>query len=113
MASGSRDSFSLILLLAISLSLSVSVRSQTKPSTSPKDFSEVRKLIQKQMEAKSIPSISVAVARKGNIIWEEAFGFADTENRVRANQQSYISKEIYSTELSRLDHGQAHAMAPG
>jgi CubicO group peptidase (beta-lactamase class C family) len=73
------------IILICSLSLSLPVKSQTKPQT---DFSAVRKLIQTQMAARGIPSISVAVARRGEIIWEEAFGFADKENRIPANKET-------------------------
>src|ERR1700730_16981507 len=65
------------------------VRAQAQPkSVKPDqpDFSSVRKLIQEQMAAKSIPSISVAVVRRGEITWEEGFGFADRENHVPATE---------------------------
>jgi len=40
------------------------------------------------MAARNIPSISIAVAHHGQIIWEEAFGFADKENRIPANSET-------------------------
>ena len=42
------------------------------------------KIEQHIKEAKKIPSISVAVAKNGEIIWEEAFGFADVEKQIEA-----------------------------
>ncbi|HEX6728573.1 MAG TPA: serine hydrolase domain-containing protein, partial [Pyrinomonadaceae bacterium] len=89
-------------------SLSVPVNSQQK--NSPIDFSEVRKLIQTQMAERKIPSISVAVAHHGKIIWEEAFGFADKENGIPANEQTMyyvasVTKTFTATALKILEEG--------
>src|SRR5262249_39395997 len=46
------------------------------------DFTRVRKFIQEQIVATTVPSVAVAVARRGEILWEEGFGWADRENRV-------------------------------
>jgi CubicO group peptidase (beta-lactamase class C family) len=48
------------------------------------DFAKARQFIQQHMIEKSIPSISIAVARRGEILWEESFGFADREKRLPA-----------------------------
>ena len=52
---------------------------QIIPRTGKPDFSNVRRLIQQQMVARSIPTISVAVARRVEILWEEGFGRGPTE----------------------------------
>jgi len=52
------------------------------------DFSGVRKLIQAQMVENSLSSVSVAVARRGEILWEEGFGWADRENRIPATEHT-------------------------
>jgi CubicO group peptidase (beta-lactamase class C family) len=52
------------------------------------DFAKAREFIQKEMVESSIPSISVAVARRGAILWEEGFGWADRENRIPATQHT-------------------------
>ncbi|MCI0748230.1 MAG: serine hydrolase [Verrucomicrobia subdivision 3 bacterium] len=52
------------------------------------DFSSARNLIQTQMVAKSIPAFSVAVVRRGEILWEEGFGWADRENRISATEHT-------------------------
>src|SRR6185503_16305803 len=57
-------------------------------STSKPDFSRARQLIQEHMVEWSIPSISVAVARRGEILWEEGFGWADRENRIPATEHT-------------------------
>jgi CubicO group peptidase (beta-lactamase class C family) len=70
-------------------------------------FNSVRAFIRKQMSDRSVPSVSVAVARDGKIIWEEAFGWADRENRIAATPHTLyslasISKPITATGLMIL-----------
>jgi CubicO group peptidase (beta-lactamase class C family) len=70
-------------------------------------FSEVRALIIEQVNEEKVPSIAVAVAEDGRIIWEEAFGFSDIEARVHANPRTMykvgsISKTITATGLMLL-----------
>ena len=43
---------------------------------SPDTFAGVRHRIQQEMVKSGIPSIAVAVARNGGILWEEAYGTA-------------------------------------
>ena len=98
----------IVCILMFSLSLSIPVASQQKSSQSAPDFSEVRKLIQTQMASRGIPSFSVAVAQHGQIIWEEAFGFADKEKRIPANKETmyYIAsttKTFTATALKVLE----------
>ena len=59
------------------------------------------------MAARKIPSISVAVARHREIIWEEAFGFADKENNVPADKETMyyvasVTKTFTATALATL-----------
>ncbi len=55
----------------------------------------------------STPSIAVAVARHGKILWEQGFGWADRENRVPATEHTAyslasISKPVTATGLMTL-----------
>ncbi|MCI0664458.1 MAG: beta-lactamase family protein, partial [Acidobacteria bacterium] len=82
---------------------------QSSDSNHPNDdpFDRVRVFIQKQMVERQVPSIAVAVARDGKIIWEEAFGWADRENRIQATPHTIyslasISKPITATGLMIL-----------
>jgi len=78
--------FSILLLI-----FAAPLAAQPQPSatqTNKVDFSKARKLIQEHMVEWSIPSISVAVARRGEILWEEGFGWADRENRVPATEHT-------------------------
>ncbi|MGD9402174.1 MAG: serine hydrolase domain-containing protein, partial [bacterium] len=70
-------------------------------------FSGVRELIIEQVEDGIVPSIAVAVAEDGEIIWEEAFGWSDLENRVQATPHTMyrlgsITKTITATGLMLL-----------
>lgn len=89
-------------------SLSTPLFAQTQSNMREKpDFSKVRKLIQEQLATTSIPSISVAVVRRGEIIWEEGFGFADRENHIPATEHTMyylasVSKTITATAVMIL-----------
>lgn len=70
-------------------------------------FDSVRAFIRKQMVERNVPSVAVAVARDGRVIWEEAFGWADRENRIAATPHTIyslasISKPITATGLMIL-----------
>lgn len=75
------------LLLASVASFSAFAESASSGASKP-DFSKARKLIQEHMVEYSIPSISVAVARRGEILWEEGIGWADRENRIPATEHT-------------------------
>jgi CubicO group peptidase (beta-lactamase class C family) len=45
------------------------------------EFDPVRALIRRKLERHEAPSIAVAVARDGKIVWEEGFGWADKEQK--------------------------------
>lgn len=70
-------------------------------------FEPVREYIRKQIAERSVPSITVAVARDGQIIWEEGFGWADRDKRIPADEHTMyslasISKPITATGLMVL-----------
>lgn len=70
-------------------------------------FSGVREFIHKAMEENDLPSVAVAVARDGRIIWEEGFGWADLDRRIPATERTMyslasISKPMTATALMRL-----------
>jgi CubicO group peptidase (beta-lactamase class C family) len=80
------------LFLASVASLTALAESHPSGASKP-DFSKVRKSIQERVAR--IPSISVAVARKGEILWEEGFGWADRTNRVPATEHTmYYSASV-------------------
>jgi CubicO group peptidase (beta-lactamase class C family) len=67
----------------------------------------VRSLIRQTLTDSNLPSVSVAVAKDGKIIWEEAFGWADREKQIVATPHTVyslasISKPITATGLMTL-----------
>ncbi len=75
------------------------------------DFSPVEKNIQKAIDNKEIPSIVVAVAKNGKIIYEKAFGYADIENNLKATtstayQLASVSKVFTATGIMLLNKQQ-------
>jgi CubicO group peptidase (beta-lactamase class C family) len=72
------------------------------PSRRTDPFGSIRELIRTQLVEQVLPSLAVAVARDGEILWEEGFGWADRENRVPATEHTMyslasISKPITAT----------------
>ncbi|MBL8270622.1 MAG: beta-lactamase family protein [Steroidobacter sp.] len=70
-------------------------------------FEPARAFIRQQLLEQSVPSVAVAVAKDGKIIWEEGFGWADRERRVPATPHTMyslasISKPITATALMTL-----------
>jgi CubicO group peptidase (beta-lactamase class C family) len=76
-------------------------------STAQDRFDSVRALIRQRIVDNSTPSVSVAVAQHGKIIWEEGFGWANREERIPATENTMyslasISKPITATALMTL-----------
>jgi CubicO group peptidase (beta-lactamase class C family) len=70
-------------------------------------FDEVRERIERELVEQDVPSLAVAVAKNGEIVWEEGFGWADRERRTPATQHTMyalasISKPITATGLMVL-----------
>ncbi|MFC2165056.1 serine hydrolase domain-containing protein [Acidobacteriota bacterium] len=65
-------------------------------------FADVRTKILEIISTESIPSITIAVAQDGKIIWEEGFGWANREKKIKATPDTMyslasISKPITAT----------------
>lgn len=78
-----------------------------KPHDQSDVFDDIRELIRLKLVEKVVPSLAVAVAKDGVIVWEEGFGWADRENRVPADEHTMyslasISKPITTTGLMIL-----------
>lgn len=77
------------------------------PALAADRFEDVRQFIREELVRQSVPSISVAVAKDGRILWEEGFGWADREQRRLADEHTMyslasISKPITGTGLMTL-----------
>ena len=71
------------------------------------DIEPVRSLIEGLIRDTGIASIAVSVARNGEILWEEGFGWADRERQIHANAHTpyslaSISKPITATAILLL-----------
>jgi CubicO group peptidase (beta-lactamase class C family) len=70
-------------------------------------FDTIRRHIKQALVNDQVPSLAVAVARDGKILWEQGFGWADRENRVPATKHTMyslasISKPFTATGLMVL-----------
>ena len=81
--------------------------SAAQPAQGPDRFDSVRELIRRKLADGSTPSVTVAVAQHGKIIWEEGFGWADREKKIPATPQTTyslasVSKPFTATALMTL-----------
>jgi len=70
-------------------------------------FDGARAVIQRLMETEKLPGVSVALAKDGKVIWQQAFGYANVEKKIAATPHTAyslasISKPITATGLMRL-----------
>ena len=70
-------------------------------------FRAARAYIQKTLAEKQLPSVSVAVAKNGKIVWEESFGWADREKMIPATSATMyalasLTKPYTSTGVMEL-----------
>ena len=91
------------------VSISTSVYSQSIKSdiVANEKFENIRKIINDKIEKGEIPSLSIAVAQNGKIIWMESFGYADKENKIKATPNTLysvasISKSLTATGIMKL-----------
>lgn len=97
-----------IASLLIPLSFSSAVASAPRDDAAAgKRFSTARALIKRLVEEDGVPSISVAVAKDGRILWQEGFGWADRERRIPATAHTpyFLAstiKPVTATAVMRL-----------
>jgi CubicO group peptidase (beta-lactamase class C family) len=106
-------SFKAISWLFILTLILANVCQKSRPST-PKTnkagtdlFGDIRAHLEQLVVDDAVPSIAVAVARRGVIIWEEGFGLADREKKIPATENTAyplasISKTFTATALMIL-----------
>jgi len=71
------------------------------------DFGGIRSTILETLEKTGAASLAVAVAKNGDIVWEEGFGWANREKEIKATPQTVyhlasVSKPITATGLMLL-----------
>jgi CubicO group peptidase (beta-lactamase class C family) len=74
-----------------------------------RDYAAVERKMRAAVDKKIVPSVVVAVARDGKIVYERAFGWADAEKKIRATvrtsyQLASVSKPMTATGLMVLHH---------
>jgi len=74
---------------------------------SPDRFATARAMILEAVQKGAVPSISIAAAEGGKVVWEESFGHADREKQIKATPESIyamasISKSFTGTGLMIL-----------
>ncbi|MBL8271591.1 serine hydrolase domain-containing protein [Steroidobacter sp.] len=74
---------------------------------SERDIEALRSEINTALVEQSVPSLAVAVAKDGKILWQQGFGWADRERRIAATEHTTyslasISKPITATALMML-----------
>src|SRR5215469_14078212 len=80
---------------------------QPRDHSSDGHFSEIAAAMQRRVDSGPPPSIAIAVARRGKIVWEQAFGKSDIERgQIATVNTPYsiasISKTITATALMEL-----------
>ena len=102
-------SFALRLLFFAFVTSSSTLAESPSSGASKPGFSNVQKSIQQRVAR--YPSISVEVARKGEVLWEEGFGWADRENRVPATEHTmyYTASVTKSFTATALMFGKSEA----
>jgi CubicO group peptidase (beta-lactamase class C family) len=58
-------------------------------------FEPIRTLIRARLVETGVASIAVAVAKDGEIVWEQGFGWADHEKRIAATQTHFVFAGFY------------------
>jgi CubicO group peptidase (beta-lactamase class C family) len=76
-------------------------------ASSDGQWTRVIDLVNSGLEQNNIPSVSIAVARKGQVIWEQSFGWADRENHIEASPDTVyslasVTKQMIATGLMVL-----------
>lgn len=71
------------------------------------EFQSIADSIERELADQALPSLTIAAARDGDFVWEEAFGWADRENRVRPTVHTpyslaSISKPMTTTAMMLL-----------
>ena len=103
----SRHRLAFTAAFTVATLVAIPVTAQQVTVAPPPGLDTLRSTIRQMMERVHAPSIAVAVAQHGKIIWEEGFGFADIGRRVPATSNTLysmasISKPITATGLMTL-----------
>ncbi|MDQ4087414.1 MAG: beta-lactamase family protein [Pseudomonadota bacterium] len=98
----------LALIVAPATGSAVGRAASVPKASPPAQFSQVRRELERLVQEKGVPSITVAVARGGSIVWEEGFGWADRERGIPATPHTpyslaSVTKPITATAIMTLN----------
>ena len=104
MRSANRTALTAAFIVAVAAVPAVAQQVTVAP---PPELDSLRLMISQMMEKTHAPSIAIAVAQHGKILWEEGFGFADIGRHISATPHTLysmasISKPITATGLMTL-----------
>jgi CubicO group peptidase (beta-lactamase class C family) len=99
--------FKPVLLIPVLLSATQLFAQTPVKNNPPPDFSTVEALINEDITQRHIPSISIAIVYKGQMMLEKSFGWADRENHIKATIHTpyylaSVTKTITTTALAKL-----------
>lgn len=102
--------YALFVLFALAAAWPAAVSGQTlleQELRPPEELEELRAEIRREMIRNDLPSIAIGVAHRGEIIWQEGFGWADREQRVPSGPHTMysiasISKPLTATAIMKL-----------
>jgi D-alanyl-D-alanine carboxypeptidase len=77
------------------------------PISSAVDFLAIDRLIEKEMAARNIPGLSLAIVRRGELVYSKGFGVANLEHAIPATPDTVfaiasVSKPILAIAIGRL-----------
>ncbi|MEQ9561563.1 MAG: serine hydrolase domain-containing protein, partial [Woeseiaceae bacterium] len=78
----------IIAFVVAVLTSACDAQESTSVGTADPKLIEVRDRIVHRIESGELPSVSVAVARNGKVVWMESFGWQDIENRIPATPKT-------------------------
>ena len=97
----------ILLLLVIGQGFEIFAQNVVPEKKEYKKLSEIRSDLKKRVDTGKIPSVSIGIFKKNQIIWRESFGFADKEKKIKANSDTIyalasLSKSITGTGIFKL-----------
>ncbi len=81
----------IILIFRVPTGVQAQLHGPAGGESSDERWARVSELISSGLEQRNIPSVSIAVACEGRVIWEQAFGWADRENQIKASPDTVYS----------------------
>ncbi len=77
------------------------------PTSNPVDFLAIDQLIEKEMAARNIPGLALAIVRRGELVYAKGYGVANLEHQIPTTPETVfaiasVSKPIVALAIARL-----------